>query len=387
MKSSNRESRRQTSPKLNMTTEEIQEPQAEEATNTASEAPLIDVEHLTKSFRRNASALDALFFWREEERLVAIDDVTLELHENEIVGVIGESGCGKTTLLMTLMGLHEPTDGAIRMRGEDVTTFNRTQMKEFRSNVQIIFQDPFNALDPKMTVQESLQEPLKIHDINVDFDDRVQEVLGQVELNPAEDYLNRTPGQLSGGEKQRVAIARALMVEPEVILADEPVSMLDVSTQAAVLNLLQDLCDELGVSIFYVSHDISTVGYICDSINVMYLGRVVESAPTKQVLHNPQHPYTKELINAVPIPDPHNARQPTELEGSVNEAMMEGEGCRFRDRCPERMDICEQTPAFVDADIDGDNHCVACHLYYDHEEYMDEHELNDPRAELDKVER
>jgi peptide/nickel transport system ATP-binding protein len=221
-------------------------------------------------------------------------------------------------------------------------------------------------MDPKMSVLESLKEPLKIHDMDPS-EDRILEVLEQVGMNPPGDYVRRLPQQLSGGEKQRVSIARALITEPEIILADEPVSMLDVSTQASVLNLLSDLTDELGVSMIYISHDLSTVSYVCDLIKVMYIGRVVESAPTQTLLSNPKHPYTKELVAAVPIPDPHEDRNRTSIDGAVAENIGIASGCRFRDRCPQRMEICEIKPNYVSS---GQERKVACHLHYDHNHQM-----------------
>lgn len=324
--------------------------------------PLLEIDGLEKHFSQNTSILASLF--GGADKIQAVDDVSFSLGEEEVVGIIGESGCGKTTLLKTLIGLHDPTGGEIRFKGTALSSFDSADWKEFRRNVQIIFQDPFNSLDPKMSVRETLLEPLKIHNLEA-TNDRVLEVLEQVELNPAEEYLHRIPQQLSGGEKQRVSIARALMVDPDVLLADEPVSMLDVSTQASVLNLLSDLTNELGVSMVYISHDLSTVGQVCDLIKVMYLGRVVESADTSTLLKNPKHPYTQALISAVPIPDPHHERERTKIEGSTTDPINLGSGCRFRDRCPERMDICDETPAFVDTD-NGTQ--VACHLYYDHDE-------------------
>lgn len=341
--------------------------------------PVLEVRNLKKYFSQQTNLLDTLLS-RDTDKVQAVDDVSFTLHENESQGIIGESGCGKTTLLMTLMGLYDPTDGEILFKGEPISEYGRKEWKEFRSNVQIIFQDPFNSLDPKMTIREALTEPLKIHNMG-DHDRRVREVLERVELNPPEQYLDRFPRQLSGGEKQRVSIARALVVEPDLILADEPTSMLDVSTQASLLNLLSELIDDLGVSMLYISHDLSTVSYICQSINVMYLGRIVESAPTKAILNAPKHPYSQALIDAVPIPDPHHKRERTKLEGAAQEPINLGEGCRFAERCPEAMDICKQTPAFVDvtdeADVDAldvdftdKEWRAACHLYYDHEEFM-----------------
>jgi peptide/nickel transport system ATP-binding protein len=321
----------------------------------------MELNGMEKYFSRSSGFIDSLF--GSDEYVKAVDGVSFTLDENEVVGVIGESGCGKTTLLKTLMGLHDPTGGEIKYDGKPLSSFDRSEWKAFRRNVQIIFQDPFNSIDPKMSVQETLKEPLKIHGMEAS-EERILDVLEQVELNPARNYLNRLPQQLSGGEKQRVSIARALVTEPDVILADEPVSMLDVSTQASVLNLLSDLTTELGVSMIYISHDLSTVGYVCDQIKVMYLGRIVESAPTQALLDDPKHPYTRELVSAVPIPDPHHERDRTSIEGAVADPIGLGGGCRFRDRCPDRMDICETAPMNVEH---GDGREVACHLHYDHE--------------------
>jgi len=327
--------------------------------------PVLETRNLKKYFNEGSSVVDRLL-GRSPTTVRAIDDVNLALHENDALGLIGESGCGKTTMLMTLMGLEEPTRGEIRYRGRDVAGFSRKDWKEFRRNVQVIFQDPFNSLDPKFTIGEALREPLKIHGIG-DQEQRVRDVLEQVELNPPEQFIDRLPEHLSGGEKQRVSIARALIIEPDILLADEPVSMLDVSIQASILKLLSRLTDELDISLVYVSHDLSTVSYVCKKISVMYLGRIVETAPTKQLIDDPKHPYTRELVNAIPIPDPHSTRDRTKLEGSTENAITLTEGCRFRDRCPERHDICETTPEYVSVSDDRD---VACHLYYDHEAYV-----------------
>jgi peptide/nickel transport system ATP-binding protein len=328
------------------------------------EAPLLETENLKRYFDQDTGFLDA-FLGGGSQPVQAVDGVSLALYENDSIGIIGESGCGKTTLLQTLARLQEQTDGELRFEGNPISEFSKKEMKAFRRQVQIIFQDPFNSFDPKLTVRESLLEPLRIHGMD-DRDRRVREALERAELNPPEKYLERRPTQLSGGELQRVSIARALVLEPKVILADEPVSMLDVSTQASILNLLSDLTAELDVALLYISHDLSTVSYVCDRIDVMYLGRVVESAPTHDLLDSPKHPYTQALVNAIPIPDPHDDRERTTIDGTPGNPVGIGEGCRFRDRCPERMDICERTPRNVS--VDTENHRVACHLYYDHEE-------------------
>lgn len=341
-----------------------------------NEPPLLEVQNLEKYFQRDTSVLDTLLR-RKEGMIQAVDGVSLRLEANGSQGLIGESGCGKSTLLKTLMGLHKPTSGNIWYKGREVSDFERSDWKDYRSNVQFIFQDPFNSLDPKMTVEESLLEPLKIHDMD-EWEPRVHDVLEQVELDPPEQYLSRLPKQLSGGEKQRVSIARALIVDPDVLLADEPVSMLDVSTQAAILKLLSGLRDELGLSMLYISHDVSTVSYVCEEMHVMYLGRIVESGRTRDIVSDPQHPYSEALINAIPVPDPRNDRRRTEIQGSPMDPVDLGEGCRFRDRCPERMDICEKTPRTVT--LDNDRH-VACHLYYDHETHTESVGEGDQRAD------
>jgi peptide/nickel transport system ATP-binding protein len=332
--------------------------------------PVLECSNLKKHFSREQGIISQLLGNRREP-IKAVDDVSLALHRNESIGIIGESGCGKTTLLMTLIGLHSPSDGELLLNGQATAEFDKYDWKEFRRRVQIIFQDPFNSLNPRMTVRKILFEPLNVHGIE-GGEERLEEVLRQVELQPPEKYLDRRPEQLSGGEKQRVAIARALLLEPDVLLADEPVSMLDVSTQASILGLLESLREKTDISILYISHDISTVSYVCDTINVMYLGRIVESAATRELIDNPKHPYTQALMDAVPIPDPHADRERTQLEGVPLEPVDLGEGCRFKDRCPERMDICDIKPEFVDVSGESVNpeqiHKAACHLHYDHEE-------------------
>jgi peptide/nickel transport system ATP-binding protein len=332
-----------------------------------NQEPLFELRGVEKHFSQTDNLIKTVtneLFGRDPPKVRAVDGINLELYPQQVQGVIGESGCGKSTLLMTLMGLHDPTGGELVFDGQPVSEFDKSDWKEFRRRVQIIFQDPFNSMDPKFTVRETLMEPLQVHDMD-NKEERVYEALEHAELNPPEKYLDRLPKQLSGGEKQRVSIARALVLEPDVILADEPVSMLDVSTQAAVLNLLSDLTENLGVAMFYISHDLSTVSYVCEKVNVMYLGRIVEEAPTSQLIDEPKHPYSKALIKAIPIPDPHFARERTTMQGSPSDPINLPGGCRFKDRCPERMPICDERP--LDWELDADRQ-VACHLYYDHEE-------------------
>ncbi|WP_336022657.1 ABC transporter ATP-binding protein [Halobellus salinisoli] len=328
--------------------------------------PILEVENLKRYFDQSTSIVDTLLR-RDREQIQAVDDVSFTLHENESIGIIGESGCGKSTLLETLIGLQAPTAGRIRYKGKDMAEFDKSELKSYRGDVQIIFQDPFNTLNPKMTIKESLEEQLGIHDMG-NKEERIHNTLKEVELNPPDQYLDRVPDQLSGGELQRVAIARALIVEPKILLADEPASMLDVSTQASVLTLLSELREKRDLALIYISHDLSTVSHVCDIINVMYLGRIVERSETRDLLESPKHPYSQALIQAIPSHSLDHDRERTKIEGSPRDPIDMGEGCRFRDRCPERMDICEKTPHLVESE----GHEAACHLYYDHEEYESE---------------
>lgn len=350
------------------------------------ETPVLKLEDVHKHFDPTSNIVDTVkkrLFDREESPIRAVDGVNLELQDNQVQGIIGESGCGKSTLLFLLMGRYGPTSGEFSFNGEPVSEYTKSDWKEFRRRVQIIFQDPFNTINPHYTVRQALFEPLKIHGLPRN-DERVLEVLEQVELTPAENYIDREESQLSGGEKQRVSIARALILEPEVILADEPVSMLDVSTQASILRLLNDLTEEHDVSMLYVSHDLSTVSYVCDQINVMYLGRIVERAPTLELLENPKHPYTKALINAIPIPEPDRERQWTQLKGTPGDPRNLPTGCRFKDRCPDRMEVCEEQPRFLPLG-DGSEHHTACHLHYDHDTHAEDVFPTDAKGALQEV--
>lgn len=338
-----------------------------QVTRSRESDPVIELRELEKHFDPEASIVDTikgLITGSDRDWIRAVDGVNLQLEKNQVQGIIGESGCGKSTLLFTLMGKYGPSGGEFLFNGNSINDFSKADWKEFRRRVQIIFQDPFNTINPHFTVRQTLAEPLKIHNIAYD-EERLFRTLEDVELTPPEKYIDRYESQLSGGEKQRVAIARALILEPDVILADEPVSMLDVSTQASILRLLQDLTSEYGVSMLYVSHDLSTVSYVCDRINVMYLGRIVESSSTRELITNPKHPYTNALLKAIPIPDPHFDRGWKELMGTPADPSALPDGCRFKDRCPERMDICDERPQFREFAGEIDRQ-VACHLYYDH---------------------
>ena len=341
-----------------------------------SDEPIMKCEELKKYFPVDQGLLDQLR-GRAPEWVRAVDGVDLSIDEGEIVGLAGESGCGKTTLGKTAIRLLDPTEGTIRFRGEDVTHIDGQELREFRQDVQIIFQDPFESLNPRMKVYDTVAEPLKIHGIGSrrEQSERVVQALERAELRPAEKFLDRHPHQLSGGQKQRVAIARALVLEPEFILADEPVSMLDVSIRAGVLNLLQRLNEEYGITMLFISHDLSLLRQVCDRVGIMYLGRVVELGETEDVIQEPTHPYAKALLRAVPEPDPFRERDHVEIQGSIPDPTNIPDGCRFKDRCPKREAICDHIDPPLLPSQDETGKRVACHPYYndaDRERFEDQ---------------
>jgi oligopeptide/dipeptide ABC transporter ATP-binding protein len=293
----------------------------------------------------------------------AVDEVTFELGRGEVLALVGESGCGKSTLALTLMGLERPTGGQIVYEGQDVTHLSGTGLKELRRHIQMIFQDPYESLNPMMTIGEIVAEPLAVHRLASNADtraQRVQQALEDAGLRPAQAFLGRYPHELSGGQRQRVVIASALVLEPIVLLADEPVSMLDVSIRAEILNVLVELRQKRGISILFITHDLSTAAYFADRIAVMYLGRVVEIGPTEQVLKSPRHPYTKALLSVVPVPNPRLRRERIILQGETPNPIDLPSGCRFHPRCPLAEARCREVdPAFVTI---GPGHEAACLL-------------------------
>jgi len=325
-----------------------------------SNSPILSASNLSKLYEQDSSLLTRIF--GEADFITAVDEVSMSIYPQETIGIIGESGCGKSTFLRNLLYLEEPTNGTVVFDGTDVERLDGDETKDFHRRVRPIFQDPFNAFNPKFTVEEILREPLNIHNIG-EQRERIINTLRDVELSPPEEYLNKYPKQLSGGERQRVSVGRALIVEPDIILADEPVSMLDLSTQASILNLISRLTNERDVAFIYVSHDISTVANVCEKIGVMYLGRLVEQAPVEEIINNPKHPYTKSLIAAIPVANPNYEREFTQLEGTPPDPVDLSDGCRFRDRCPDEMDICAESPESIHV---SNRHSVACHLHYDH---------------------
>ena len=291
----------------------------------------------------------------------AVDDVSFEIMKGETFGVVGESGCGKSTLGRTLIRLQEPTDGHIYLNGTDIAGLKGAQLKEMRKEAQIIFQDPSACLNPRRTIKQILMEPFEIHNLKgkIDVDAKIMELLQLVGLDSY--HLSRYPHELSGGQKQRIGIARALALEPQIIICDEAVSALDVSVQAQVLNLLQELKEKLGLTYFFISHNLNVVYQVSDRVGVMYLGKMVEIANYDQLYEKRYHPYTEALLSAIPQVDQEEQKERIHLEGEVPSPYDPPSGCHFHTRCPKACDKCRQTAPELKEVAPG--HYVACHLY------------------------
>lgn len=298
----------------------------------------------------------------KKEFVKAVDGVTFEVKKGEVFGIVGESGCGKSTLGRGVCKLENLTSGHVYLDGEDITEYNDRRMRSIRKKVQMVFQDPYASLNPRMSVFDIIAEPLLVHHLYQDKANLEKKVLDLLHRVGLDDYhANRYPHEFSGGQRQRIGIARALAVEPSLIIADEPVSALDVSIQAQVLNLLNELKHDLDLTYIFVAHDLSVVEYISDRVGVMYLGNFVEVGEKEKIYSNPMHPYTQALLSAVPVPDPTAKRERILLEGSIPSAHKPPTGCKFHTRCPKCMECCKtQAPERYEVD---DGHYVYCHLY------------------------
>ena len=328
-------------------------------TTLGKREPLVQARDLQMHFPLSSG----VFRRRSSGAVRAVDGVSFDVLDGETLGLVGESGCGKSTTARLLMRLLEPTGGSVSFMGQDITNLTRRELLPFRREMQMIFQDPFSSLDPRQTVGSVIGEPFVIHGIERDEDKRrklVQELMEQVGLNP--EHYNRLPHQFSGGQRQRIGVARAIALKPKLVVADEPVSALDVSIQAQIINLLRDLQRDLGLTIVFIAHDLSVVRHMCDRVAVMYLGKIVEMADADDLFAHPRHPYTGALLNAVPVPDPRLAklRRRRVLGGDVPSPTAPPPGCRFHTRCPKVQGKCSIDEPELEPK-DGGN-LAACHF-------------------------
>lgn len=325
---------------------------------TNNKEVILKVRNLKKHF----PITSGIIFQRQVGAVRAVDDISFDVFKGETLGLVGESGCGKSTTGRTILQLYRPTAGSVVFEGKELTTMQGEELRRMRKRMQIIFQDPFASLNPRMTVGGIVGEPLRIHNVmpRKEQQEYVENLMEKVGLNPY--FINRYPHEFSGGQRQRIGIARALALEPTFIVADEPISALDVSIQAQVVNLLEELQDELNLTYLFIAHDLSMVRHICDRVAVMYLGKIVELAQTDELYENPLHPYTQSLLSAVPVPDPmvEEKRQRVILGGDVPSPAAPPPGCNFNTRCPVRFDLCYQPPDPELVEV-LPGHWVSCH--------------------------
>lgn len=324
---------------------------------------ILEVNGLKQHFYINPPLLSRLVGNKKPGIIKAVDDVSFSLERGEILGVAGESGCGKSTTCLAVAKLREPTEGDIFYKGKSITGMTKEEIRNYRRQVQLIFQDPYESLNPRFRVFDLVAEPLRALGVcssKKELEERVLATIAMAGL-PPEDYQERYPHQMSGGERQRVGIAQALVLEPELVIADEPLSMLDVSIRAGILDLIRDLSSRMNFSCIYVSHDLSILSNISERLMIMYLGRIAEIGATRDVITNPHHPYAKALIAAVPIPDPAYTRPIPDIKGEVSTPIDPPPGCRFQSRCLEVNQVCrEKEPPMIEVEP---GHQVACHLY------------------------
>ena len=327
---------------------------------------ILELSNIKMYFSPHLSLSQALSGGKKRKLIKAVDDVSLKLFKGEIFGLIGESGSGKTTLGKIAMKLYTATEGKIIFNGDDVTNCDKKRKELYRRQVQMIFQDPYASMNPRFKIRDVLEEPLIIHKIKgsrKEHDEKIIKSLKEVKLNPPEEFMGRYPHMLSGGQRQRIATARTLILNPEIVVADEPVSMIDLSTRAEILHMMKDVQRELNLTYLYITHDLSTARYFTDRIAVMYLGRIMEMGKADDVIDNPQHPYTKALINAVPEPKAGmlNVIRELPISGEIPSPANVPSGCRFHTRCPYAEDSCsnEEEPSLIDI---GGGHFHACRL-------------------------